>query len=150
MVGATYGKVRAAFAVGNQIVQASERLAIAEAVRQQFAVGSENADHREFGAALVERASAVGTRPLDGVNAALSVHRNRAAAMRVCQVHELFIVDVQLADRIRLLLSEDDASIGSSHDSVGGLEIRPDQLPLCPGVDDARNAGHDSFSFSGQ
>ena len=69
--------------------------------------------------------------------------------MRVGEIDEFFIVDVQLADRIGLLLREYHTSIGCSDDSISCFEIRPNQLPLCSSVDHAWNAGDYRLSFTG-
>src|SRR6266571_3535734 len=61
--GATYGEIGASFPVGNEIVKTSERLAVLEAICQDFAFRGQDADHRQLPATRAEGFTGIGTRP---------------------------------------------------------------------------------------
>ena len=112
VVGATHREIRAAFSIGNEIVEASERLAVLEAVGQEFAFRRQDADHGQLPATCAERFAGIRTRPLHREEPPLGIQRDRARAVRIRYVDELPVVDVQLADGVRLFLSEQDAAVG--------------------------------------
>ena len=85
--------------------------------RQNPALRSQHADHRKLLTTLIERPGAVCTCPLYGIHAPLGIHGDRAPAMRVRQVDVLLVGDVELPDRVALLLSEKRVQITDMRDT---------------------------------
>jgi len=125
------------------------RLAVGEAVGEQAVLRRKDRDVREDLAALVERARGVGAGALDTEQAALCIKRNGPRALCGRQVDGLVVRGVELADRVRLLLGEEDAAVGRGDEAVCGLEVGPDELPRGVGGNNAGDGGDGGGAFAG-
>ena len=138
--GAADREVRAALAVGDQVVQPAERRAVGERHREHLALGQQLHDRRQIVAARQKRVERLGAGALDGVQPALRIERHGADTARRADDRVFLAVGRKLANRVRLLLREDHAAVGRADDAVGRLEIGPHDLPLRARRDDARES----------